>query len=190
MLRLRGRKRVRGDGVDQAGSAAHAVRLVAVSKVYRSGGSAVPALDGVSVDLAGQSLVSVFLNVVLLGYIAIAVVNTLVLATVARSREFALLRLVGAHPRQVRRLMGAETAIVVLTAVAVGLLVALPPLVGVSLGITESPIPTIPPTALAGIVGVAALLGWASTRSRRGSPCGRGQRTPSAVRNDPGSTWP
>ena len=113
-------------------------------------------------DLAGQSLVTVFLNVVLLGYVAIAVVNTLVVATAARSREFALLRLVGASSRQVRRMMGAETAIVVLTAIVVGLLTALPPLVGVSLGLTESPIPSISPTALAGIVGAAALLGWSS----------------------------
>ena len=113
-------------------------------------------------DLAGQSLVTVFLNVVLLGYIAIAVVNTLVVATAARSREFALLRLVGASSRQVRRMMGAETATVVLTAIVVGLLAALPPLVGVSLGLTESPIPSISLTALAGIVGAAALLGWSS----------------------------
>ena len=113
-------------------------------------------------ELAGQALVNVVLNAVLLGYIAIAVVNTLVLATVARSREFALLRLVGTHPRQVRLMMRAETTIVVLTAVAVGLLAALPPLVGVSLGLAESPIPSISPTALAGIVGAAALLGWFS----------------------------
>ena len=113
-------------------------------------------------DLAGQSLVTVFLNVVLLGYIAIAVVNTLVVATAARSREFALLRLVGASSRQVRRMMRAETAIVVLTAIVVGLLAALPPLVGVSLGLAESPIPSISPAALAAIVGIAALLGWSS----------------------------
>lgn len=73
-----------------------------------------------------------------------------------------MLRLVGTHPRQVRRMMRVETAIVVLAAVAVGLLSALPPLVGISLGLTEPPIPSVSPTALAGIVGVAVLLGWSS----------------------------
>lgn len=113
-------------------------------------------------QLAGQTTVSVALNAVLLGYIAIAVINTLVLATAARSREFALLQLVGTHPHQVRRMMRAETMIVVLTAVAVGLLAALPPLAGVSLGLTESLIPSISLTALAGIVCAAGLLGWFS----------------------------
>ena len=113
-------------------------------------------------ELVGQTIVGAILNAVLLGYIAIAVVNTLVLATAGRSREFALLRLVGTHPRQVRRMMRVEAAIVVLTAVAVGLLAALPPLVGVSLGLTESPIPSVSITALAGIVVVTGLLGWFS----------------------------
>lgn len=112
--------------------------------------------------LAGQTMVTAILNAMLLGYIAIAVVNTLVLSTVARSREFALLRLVGAQPRQVRRMMRAETTIVLLTAIMVGLLASLPPLIGISIGLTQSPILSISVTALAGIVGVAVLLGWFS----------------------------
>ncbi len=56
-------------------------------------------------------------------------------------------------------MMRAETTIAVLTAVAAELLAALPPLAGVSLGLTESLIPSISLTALAGIVGAAGLLG-------------------------------
>jgi putative ABC transport system permease protein len=51
--------------------------------------------------------------VVLLAYIAIAVVNTLVMATAARGREFALLRLVGSGRRQVVRMMRIESLIVI-----------------------------------------------------------------------------
>jgi putative ABC transport system permease protein len=53
-----------------------------------------------------------------LGFTAIAVVNTFAIATAARRREYADLRLAGATGTQVRRLVTAEAGI----AVAVGLL--------------------------------------------------------------------
>ena len=59
MRQLRSKKRATRDRAEQAGSAVHAVRLIAVSKVYGSGGSAVPALDGVSIDLARGSFTAV-----------------------------------------------------------------------------------------------------------------------------------
>lgn len=96
---------------------------------------------------------------VILGYVAIAVVNTLVMATAARSREFALLRLVGTATRQVRRMTRIESLIVVGIALVVGSLAALPPLVGVSIGMTESPFPTVAPVTYLAIVGVTAVLG-------------------------------
>jgi putative ABC transport system permease protein len=96
---------------------------------------------------------------VILGYVAIAVVNTLVMATAARSREFALLRLVGTGARQVRRMTRIESLIVVGIALVVGSLAALPPLVGVSIGMTESPFPTVAPVTYLAIVGVTAVLG-------------------------------
>ncbi|HWC83016.1 MAG TPA: ABC transporter permease [Pseudonocardiaceae bacterium] len=110
----------------------------------------------------GQSLVNLLLDGVFLGYIAIAVANTLVMATAARGREFALLRLVGAGRRQVRAMMRAEARILIVTAVVVGSAAALPPLVGVSLGLTGSPLPSVPLWPYLGIVAGAALLGWAS----------------------------
>jgi putative ABC transport system permease protein len=112
--------------------------------------------------LAGQTTVNLVLNLVVLAYIAIAVVNTLVLATAARVREFALLRLVGATGRQVRGMMRGEAGIVIVTAVGLGTLTALPPLVGVSLTLTHNPLPTINPLAYLGIVAVAVALGWFS----------------------------
>jgi putative ABC transport system permease protein len=112
--------------------------------------------------LAGQSTVNLIVNLVLLAYIAIAVVNTLVLATAARVREFALLRLVGASRRQVRGMMRGEARIVIVAAIGLGSLAALPPLVGISLGMTDSFLPTVPPLAYLGIIAVAAALGWFS----------------------------
>ncbi|HEX6355756.1 FtsX-like permease family protein [Actinophytocola sp.] len=122
-------------------------------------------LDREGLAAAGQSqrdteawvnLIALF---VILGYVAIAVVNTLVMATAARAREFALLRLVGTGTRQVRRMTRIEACIVVGIALVVGSLAALPPLVGVSIGMTASPVPTIAPLTYLGIVLVTAVLG-------------------------------
>lgn len=96
---------------------------------------------------------------VILGYVAIAVVNTLVMATAARSREFALLRLVGSGRSQVRRMTRIEAFIVVGIAIVVGSVAALPPLVGMSFGMTESPVPTVAPLTYLAVVVVTALLG-------------------------------
>ncbi|WP_318307714.1 ABC transporter permease [Amycolatopsis solani] len=112
-------------------------------------------------DAAGaQSAVTLVLNLVLIAFIAIAVVNILVLATAARVREFALLRLVGAKPRQVRAMTRAEAAVVVVAAIVLGSLAALPPLIGVSLSLTGTALPTVPPLIYAGILAAAAVVGW------------------------------
>lgn len=112
--------------------------------------------------LAGQSNVNLLLNLVVLGFIAIAVVNILVLATAARVREFALLRLAGAKPRQVRAILRGEAGIVVVASVVLGSLAALPPLAGLSITLTGTALPAVPPLVYLGIVAVAALLGWGS----------------------------
>jgi putative ABC transport system permease protein len=115
-----------------------------------------------SAAAAGESAVGLILNAVLLGYLAIAVVNTLVMATAARFREFALLQLVGATRRQVFAMMRSETRIIVVAAVLIGTLAAIPSLIGTSIGLTRTLIPSIPPLVYLGIVAVAALLGWAA----------------------------
>ncbi|WP_430331763.1 FtsX-like permease family protein [Rhodococcus sp. ACT016] len=109
-----------------------------------------------------QAWVSIVALAVLLGYLAVAVVNTLVLATAERGREFALLRLVGASTRQVRRMMRAESVIVVTVAAVVGSLIALPPLAGVAAAVSGRPIPSISPTVYALIIGVTVVLGLAA----------------------------
>ncbi|WP_433718219.1 ABC transporter permease [Actinoplanes sp. CA-051413] len=111
---------------------------------------------------AGESAVGLILNAVLLGYLAIAVVNTLVMATAARSREFALLQLVGGSRQQIRAMMRAETRIIVVAAVLLGTIAAIPSLIGTSLALTRTLMPSVPPWAYLGIVAVAALLGGAA----------------------------
>ncbi|WP_433611532.1 FtsX-like permease family protein [Prescottella agglutinans] len=106
-----------------------------------------------------QAWVNVVALAVLLGYLAVAVVNTLVLATAERGREFALLRLVGASSRQVRRMMRAESVIVVTVAAVVGSAIALPPLAGIAAAVSGRPIPTVSPVVYALILGVTVVLG-------------------------------
>jgi putative ABC transport system permease protein len=97
--------------------------------------------------------------VVSLGFTAIAVVNTFAIATAARRREFADLRLAGATTGQVRRLVGREAAITV----AVGLLLG-----GVVTAIVVGAFSTaqdgifrviVDPRIYAGLVGGVAVLG-------------------------------
>lgn len=126
----------------------------------------VAVIDAADLSAAGaeerraESTVGLVAILAIMTYIAIAVVNTLVMATAERSREFAMLRLVGARRREVARMMRLEACLVVGVATVVGVLVALPPLVGVSLGLTGSALPSVPPLGFAVVVGTAALLGF------------------------------
>lgn len=113
---------------------------------------------------SGDWALSLLFQTVLLGYIAIAVVNTLVMATTARVREFAALRLIGAGPGQVRAMMDGEARIVVFTALLFGLLATAAPLAGVSRGLTGSPVPSISLAGLTAIVAVTVALAWGATR--------------------------
>lgn len=111
-------------------------------------------------DDARDSAISLVLNAVLLGYLAIAVVNTLVIATISRVREFALLRLVGTRTRQIQSMMRQEAGLIVICAVVVGTIVTLPALIGMSYAIRRTVFPSIPPLIYLTIVIVAALIAW------------------------------
>ena len=127
-------------------------------------------------DLRGQqSSTNLIGNGFLLLYLLIAVVNTLVMATGARTREFAMLRLIGTSRRQVRRMMALEAGIVVGAAVAIGTAVAVVPLIGISMATTGRVLPTVDPRYYGGIVLVTVVVGFsaivAATRSAlRGRP--------------------
>ncbi|MFF5209974.1 FtsX-like permease family protein [Streptosporangium sp. NPDC000396] len=95
----------------------------------------------------------------IIGFTVISVVNTLVMATGARVREFALLRLIGGTRRQVLGMIRWEALLVGGIAVAVGTAAATPTLVAISYGLTGSPLPYVPPLVYA--VMVVATLGLA-----------------------------
>ncbi|GAA3412239.1 FtsX-like permease family protein [Streptosporangium vulgare] len=60
------------------------------------------------------------------GYTAVAIANTLMMATASRTRDLTALRLAGATNRQVLGVMAAESALVVAIGTALGTMVALP----------------------------------------------------------------
>ncbi|MDG4821461.1 FtsX-like permease family protein [Asanoa sp. WMMD1127] len=107
------------------------------------------------------------------GYTSIAVANTLVMATGDRRRDFRVLRLSGATDRQILRMVGTETGLVVLFGTAVGMLVALPALAGIRAalaGQTGADVRLIVPWAELGVVVVVCAglaLGAALLATRR-----------------------
>ncbi|KJL32882.1 ABC transporter permease [Microbacterium azadirachtae] len=109
-----------------------------------------------------QGWVNLVALIVILGYIAIAVVNTLVMATGERSREFALLQLIGSSRRQVRAMMRTEAVMVAVISTAFGVAVAIPPLIGMSIGISGRLIPELPVLAVLGLVGAMGALALAT----------------------------
>ncbi|GCD98462.1 ABC transporter permease [Embleya hyalina] len=115
-------------------------------------------------DQAGtQAQVNYVAMGLIIAFTGIAVVNTLVMATSARRREFALLRLVGTTRRQVMRMLRWETGAVVLLATGLGSLVAYATLTAYSMGMTKSASPYAPPLTYATVVVVAAVLALLST---------------------------
>ncbi|WP_274558639.1 FtsX-like permease family protein [Streptomyces spiramyceticus] len=113
-------------------------------------------------QFAKQSWTNLIANALLLLYVLIAVVNTLVMATTARSREFAMLRLIGTSKRQTRRMMFMESWVVVVTAIVVGAIIAIPPTIGSSLAMTGQPVPALTTLHWVGIAAFTAVLGWLS----------------------------
>ncbi|WP_410658825.1 FtsX-like permease family protein [Amycolatopsis sp. lyj-112] len=75
-------------------------------------------------DVQNQQAAWELMVVISLGFTAIAVVNTFAIATGARRREFADLRLAGATARQLHRMLGRETFITVAVALVLGCLIS------------------------------------------------------------------
>ncbi|MFC4053249.1 FtsX-like permease family protein [Actinomadura syzygii] len=117
---------------------------------------------GLSQEIKLQGFISYIVVAAIAGFILIGVVTTLALATAARRREFALLRLVGATRRQVLRMLRLEAAIVLGTGVAAGTLIAAVTLLVFATAVTGLPLPSVPPLTGAAILGGVAGTGAAA----------------------------
>jgi putative ABC transport system permease protein len=96
-------------------------------------------------------------------YTVIAVVNTQVMGTARRRREFGLQRLIGVHRGQVLRMMSVEAGLVALVGLLLGTLVSMTTLVPFSLLVNDSPVPSGPLGIYLGIVGASVVLVFAGT---------------------------
>ncbi|GAA4949213.1 ABC transporter permease [Actinoplanes utahensis] len=114
-------------------------------------------------DLALSAWLNRLLVGVMIGYAALAVADTLVMAALARRRELALLRIVGVTPRQARRMVHAEQAGLLGVALVIGGTVAALTLVAVVRALTGSLVPYVPPLGLLAVVGGTALLALTTT---------------------------
>ncbi|WP_030170419.1 ABC transporter permease [Spirillospora albida] len=98
----------------------------------------------------------------IIAFTAIAVVNTLAMATSDRARELALLRLVGTTRRQIMRMLGLETLAIVLIAAVLGTAIAFVTLTAFGKGMTDGA-PHIPPLTHLAVLGGAAALALLAT---------------------------
>jgi putative ABC transport system permease protein len=116
---------------------------------------------------AEQARVNGWVNYLLVGvlvaFVAVAAANSLVMATGERSGELALLRLVGATPRQVTRMIRVEALAVIGFGVLLGLAITTATLVPFSVAIAHTAIPSLPWQVLAGVLAGAAVLGLAAS---------------------------
>ncbi|MDK0524944.1 FtsX-like permease family protein [Streptomyces sp. ML-6] len=94
----------------------------------------------------------------IIAFTAIAVVNTLAMSVSDRTREFALLRLVGTTRRQVMSMLRIESALIVLVAAVLGTAISLAVLTAFSIGMTGAAQPSLDLPMFLGVLGLAALL--------------------------------
>ncbi|MEC3975635.1 ABC transporter permease [Amycolatopsis sp. H20-H5] len=122
--------------------------------------------------------VGVWVNYLMVGmimaYTVISVVNTLVMATARRRREFGLQRLTGSTRAQVLRMAGIEGGVVATIGIAAGTVVAAGSIVPFCLVASDSLLPSGPIGIYLAVIGAAAALAlvatlvptWAATRGR------------------------
>ncbi|UVS80796.1 ABC transporter permease [Actinokineospora sp. UTMC 2448] len=104
------------------------------------------------------ALVNHLLVAIIVGYAVVALVNTLIVATTERRREFATQRLVGATRGQVLRMVTAEASLVAVSGIALGTAVAALTLGPFGIALTGDPAPSGPLWIYLAIVGGAAAL--------------------------------
>jgi putative ABC transport system permease protein len=104
------------------------------------------------------------LSGIIFAFTAIAVVNTLTMIALHRTRELALLRLVGGTRSQVLAMARWEGGMVVGLGIAIGGAIALITLIPTSSAISGSPVPYAPVGVIALVIGASAAVGLLATQ--------------------------
>ncbi|WP_405664457.1 ABC transporter permease [Streptomyces sp. RK9] len=144
------------DAVRAVGAAVPGARVVRGAEAVRAAARVEPE------DQALGEVVGVTAVGAIGAFTVVAVLSTLTLISIGRRPELTLLRRAGAARAQLRRMLHAEAAAIALTGLAVGLAVALLPLLAFSLSFAGA-LPYLPPVQLALIVGVVGATALAGT---------------------------
>ncbi|WP_306806648.1 FtsX-like permease family protein, partial [Streptomyces sp. DH12] len=107
-------------------------------------------------DVAVSGWLNKMLVAVLVGYAVLAAANTLVMAALARTRELALLRLVGVTRGQVKRMVHAEQAGLLGVALLIGAVIAGVTLTTIVRAVTGATVPHVPAAGWATLLGGTA----------------------------------
>jgi putative ABC transport system permease protein len=125
------------------------------------GAALVPRADyrsALNQDLVENGWTNQVITAVLLVYVVIGATNTLVIYTLARRRELAILRLAGTTRRQLRAMIGLEQVLLIALALVVGVAIAAATLIPMVKGLTGSASPYIPPMGWLAVIGGVVLL--------------------------------
>lgn len=113
-------------------------------------------------DKTGQ-VTTYLLAAVIVGYAAISLINTLIVATADRRREFGLQRLIGSTRGQVLRMMTAEALHTAIVGIVLGTAVAAGALVPFGLALDRWILPSGPVWIYLAITGTAVVLTFLTT---------------------------
>jgi putative ABC transport system permease protein len=116
-----------------------------------------------SADLAQNAWTNKMITAVLVIYVVIAGVNSLVIFSLGRRRQFAILRLSGTTPAQVLRMVRWELVLLLGFALVIGAGIAAATLIPMVKGTTGTPSPYIPPAGWVAVIGGTVLLAGLAT---------------------------
>ena len=167
--------------VDLSGGADPVAAAAAIEHQVSGSGSVVASraayVDSIADAAARQAREVYTLLGIIVIFCGIAIVNALSMAIGDRTRELALLRLVGASRRQIRRMVRTETVLIVCFGTLVGVLVSAPSVAVLSHSVTGSVVPSAPAPVWIGACVALVTLGLAAgvpatRRALRSDPLG------------------
>ncbi|MGW7362914.1 ABC transporter permease [Streptomyces sp. NPDC054841] len=151
------------------GAAGHLAMLNASARTVRMAGSVTPVMLAVGlatallyIQASEGELTGAWVNYLLVAmivvYTVISLVNTLVIATTQRQREFGLQRLIGSTYGQVIRMIAVEAVLIALVSIVLGTAIALLTLVPFAMALDGSLLPPGPLWIYFAVTGTATAL--------------------------------